>query len=221
MSHSKTVPAPTIESATMPRRLIKRYLPEPHKVRDEKCFQFLGKLLHDPNLWHLNRHSVSGAVAVGLFSAFILIPFQTILAALLAIWFRVNLPVSVVLIWITNPLTIAPIFMLTIKLGAVILGLPHEATTIELSWAWFSTELIHIWKPLLVGCLVMATFFSAVGYVTTQYLWRDYVLRRYRARRRQREERALAEKNRAVVTPLHRRGAPTSKPVGSSADVSR
>ncbi len=205
----------------MPKRLIKRYLPEPHQVREEKCFQFLGKLLHDPNLWHLNRRSVSGAVAVGLFSAFILIPFQTILAALLAIWFRVNLPVSVVLIWITNPLTIAPIFMLTIKLGAVILGLPHEATTIELSWEWFSTEMIHIWKPLLVGSLVMATFFSSIGYFVTQYLWRDYVLRRYRARRKQREERAREAQRRAVVTPLRRPTPPTSKPAGTSVDVSR
>lgn len=206
----------------MPRRFIKRYLPDPHKVREEKCFQFLGKLLHDPNLWHLNRRSVSGAVAVGLFSAFIMIPFQMVLAALLAIWFRVNLPVSVALIWITNPLTIAPVFMLTIKLGAVILGLPQEATSIELSWAWFSTEMIHIWKPLLVGSLVMATFFSAIGYFVSQYLWRNYVLRRYRARRRQREEKtAQAMRHKTVVTPLRRPKPSAPKPTGASIDVSR
>lgn len=173
----------------MPRRFIQRYLPEPHKVRDEKCIQFLGGLLHDPNLWHLNRRSVSGAVAVGVFSAFILIPFQTVLAALLAIVFRVNLPISVVLIWITNPLTLAPIFMMTVKLGELVLGMPPETVSFALSWEWFSTEILQIWKPLLVGSLLMATFFSSLGYFATQYLWRRYVLQRYRARRQARAAR--------------------------------
>ncbi len=208
----------------MPRRFIQRYIPEPHKVREEKCFQFLGNLLHDPNLWHLNRRSVSGAVAVGLFSAFILIPFQTVLAALLAIWFRVNLPVSVVLIWVTNPLTLAPIFVLTVKLGGLILGLPQEATSFELTWTWFSTELIHIWKPLLAGSLILATFFSTLGYFITQFLWRRFVLQRYRARRRQREarlkrQRLLAERarNKTRVQP---RPAPTPA-APSSAQATR
>jgi uncharacterized protein (DUF2062 family) len=171
----------------MPKRFIKRFIPEPHVVRQEKCFQFLGSRLHDPNLWHLNRHSVSGAVAVGLFIAFILVPFQSVLAALLAIYFRVNLPVSVILVWVSNPLTIAPIFLATVKLGEAILGLPHDAAAIHLNWEWVSTGLLHIWKPLIVGCLVLATFFSMAGYIATQYFWRRLVLRRYRNRHKRRE----------------------------------
>jgi uncharacterized protein len=76
----------------MPKRLIKRLLPDYDVLRNHKHLQLFGTLLHDANLWHLNRHSASGAFAVGLFMAFIPLPFQMIFAAGAAILFRVNLP---------------------------------------------------------------------------------------------------------------------------------
>jgi uncharacterized protein (DUF2062 family) len=69
----------------MPKRFIRRYLPDSHKIRDHKQLRWLGKILEDPNLLHLNRYSVSGAVSVGLFVALLPIPFQMIIAALLAL----------------------------------------------------------------------------------------------------------------------------------------
>ena len=55
----------------MPRRLFKRYMPDPEQIRNHRSLRFLGKLLHEPNLWHLNRRSVSRAMAMGLFAAFV------------------------------------------------------------------------------------------------------------------------------------------------------
>ena len=65
----------------MAKHLIKRLIPDHEIVRGHKHLQIFGRLLHDPNLWHLNRRSAAGAFAVGLFMAFAPVPFQMLLAA--------------------------------------------------------------------------------------------------------------------------------------------
>jgi uncharacterized protein (DUF2062 family) len=65
----------------MPRRTIRRLLPKPHAIRDHKSLRLVRERLHDPNLWHLNRHSVSVAAFVGIFVAFIPVPMQMLIAA--------------------------------------------------------------------------------------------------------------------------------------------
>lgn len=94
----------------MPRRLFKRYMPTPDSIKGNKSLRFLGKLIHDPNLWHLNRHSVARAMAIGLFWAMIPMPMQMLAAAAVAIPLRANLPISIGLVWLTNPITMPPIF---------------------------------------------------------------------------------------------------------------
>ncbi|MCB1903170.1 MAG: DUF2062 domain-containing protein, partial [Gammaproteobacteria bacterium] len=76
----------------MPKQIIKRFAPDHEVIRNHKHLRIFGNLLHDPNLWHMNRRSVSGAFAVGLFWAFIPIPMQMVAAAAIAIIARVNLP---------------------------------------------------------------------------------------------------------------------------------
>ena len=102
-------------------------MPDHQTIKEHKHLKIFGKLLHDGNLWHLNRRSVSGAFAVGLFCAFVPIPSQMILAAAIAIIIRVNLPISVALVWISNPITMPPIFYAAYKFGAYVMG----QTTLE------------------------------------------------------------------------------------------
>ena len=51
----------------MPRRTLQRFLPQPHFVREHKSLRLLALVLHDPNLFHLNRRSVSLAAFVSVF----------------------------------------------------------------------------------------------------------------------------------------------------------
>ena len=132
----------------MARKLLRRWIPAAAKIKQMPGLQFLGTLLHDPNLFHLNRHSVSVAVFVGVLVAFLPVPGHMPIAALLALMLRANLPISVVLVWISNPITIPPIFYLTYEIGRWILQAPPLNFKIELSWHWFAGEFLRIWKPL-------------------------------------------------------------------------
>ena len=121
----------------MPKKFIQRWMPNHEKVRNHPHLnKVFGTLLHDPNLLHLNRRSVTGAFFIGLFMAFMPIPFQMIPAAACAIWLRVNLPISIGLVWITNPITMPPIFYFSYKLGAWTLGMPVNTVEFDISVDW-------------------------------------------------------------------------------------
>lgn len=180
----------------MAKKFVKRYIPDVHKIRHHRHLRFFGNLLQDPNLWHLNRHSVAGAVAIGLFMAFIPVPFQMVPAAAFAIWLRVNLPISVALVWLTNPFTMPPVFFFSYKVGAWILQRPTKPvtfgisdSTFELSWTWITTEFGHIWQPLLLGSIIIGIFASLAGYWGMRAFWRLHVIREWEKRKRKRQQK--------------------------------
>lgn len=171
----------------MPRKILQRLLPDPRKILARRELRYLGALLDDPFLLHLNRRSVAGACAVGLFVAFIPVPVQMLVAAALAILLRVNLVLSVILVWITNPLTMPAIFYFCYRLGAWLMDAPVRAVPFEPTLEWFWGELGVIWQPFLLGCLLSGIASAALAYSVVQLLWRLHVVRalqRRRARRR-------------------------------------
>ena len=160
----------------MPRRYLKQILPNPRRIREEGAVRLFGRALQNPNLWHLNRHSVAAAVAVGLFTAFMPVPVQLLLAAAGAVALGCNLPVSVVVVWISNPITMPPIFFAAYKFGAWLLNETPKAVHFEMSVDWLLTKLVDIWQPFLLGCFALGIATAAVGYVTVQIIWRIHVI---------------------------------------------
>ncbi|MFQ5469406.1 MAG: DUF2062 domain-containing protein [Gammaproteobacteria bacterium] len=170
----------------MPKRIIKRFMPDHKTIREHKHLQLFGTLLHDPNLFHLNRRSVAGAFMVGLFVAFIPIPFQMLLAAAVAIVSRVNLPIAVTLVWVTNPVTMGPIFYFAYVLGSKILLVPTQNIQFEVTIDWMLTQLGAIWEPFLLGCLILATICALLGNLIIRGLWRLQVIKNWQTRKEQR-----------------------------------
>lgn len=166
----------------MPKKIIKRLIPDHQTIKDNKYLKIFGNLLHNANLWHLNRHSVAKAFAVGLFFAFIPVPFQMVLAAGGAIIFHANLPLSIALVWLTNPLTMPVIFYSCYLVGTILLGVTEQEFAFEASWQWVVESLSTIGPAFLVGCGFLAVTFAILGYVGIQSLWRYSVLKAWKNR---------------------------------------
>ena len=167
----------------MPKRLLKKYMPDPHTIREHKSLQMFGTLLHDQNLWHFNRRSVAKAFAVGFFFMMIPVPFQMALAAGAAIIVRSNLPLSVALVWISNPLTMPPMFYFAYKVGAWVLQTPEVEFTFEPTMEWLTNGMLAIWQPFIFGCIFLGIIFSVTGYIGIRLLWRWSVVKKLQEKR--------------------------------------
>ncbi len=166
----------------MPKKLLRRFIPSHETIKKHPSLSFLGPLLDDPNLFHLNRYSVSMAFLVGVFCAFLPIPGQMIVAALFALIVRSNLPLSIALVFITNPLTMGPIYFMTYKLGNWLLDTPTVIFAFQLSWEWVLSEVNKIWKPLIVGSLCAGSFFAILSYSIVKVCWRLHVIQKWQQR---------------------------------------
>jgi len=111
------------------------------------------------------------------------------LAAGSAIFMRVNLPISVALVWITNPVTMGPMFYFAYKVGAWALQIPPTEFNFELSMDWLMVGLGAIWQPFLLGCLILGTTCATLGFVAMRILWRLHVFQ-YIKKRRLRKKQA-------------------------------
>ena len=185
----------------MPRKFFRKYLPDAASVRANRWVAKFGTLLHHPNLWHLNRDSVAGAVAIGLFAGLVPGPLQMLTAALLAIPLKKNLPVALLVTLYTNPFTIVPLYVLAYGYGTLLLGGNHGELRIrpfEMDWANWSQALsglldwtLALGKPLAIGLVALALTLAALGYAAVQLGWRAYVVHAWRARAKRRRGRRL------------------------------
>jgi len=167
----------------MPKHLIKRFTPSPEKLKAHPHLKYFGSKIQDPSLWGLNRRSAAGAVAVGIFCAWLPIPFQMVVAAFLAILFRVNLPLSVALVWISNPITMPPLFYMGYRLGASILQQPLMEFDFELSYEWIANALGTIAPAMFLGCLIIGCICSLVSYWGFTLFWRYNTAKKWKQRK--------------------------------------
>ena len=170
----------------MPRKFFRRILPSRDYIARIPLITRLGSWLHHAPLWHLNRHSVAGAFAVGLFAAFMPVPSQMVLAAIFAILVNVNLPLSVALVWISNPITMPPLFYMAYRIGVEVLNMTEQPFAFELSLSWFQQQLGLILTPFLLGCLICGVSAGLCGYITVRLFWRYNVIYNWRKRQQQR-----------------------------------
>jgi hypothetical protein len=138
-------------------------------------------------LWYINRRTVAAAALIGLFVAMIPLPLQMLIAASAALLFGANLPISVVLVWLSNPITVLPISWLSLCTGCWLLKKDIHAyeQLLYQPWQWdtLATLLGMAWLPLLAGSLVIGLLLGLSGYYLTHFFWRAYTLQRWQERK--------------------------------------
>ncbi len=175
-------------TTVLPRHYLRRWLPGRRRFSEDRALRgIFGRLLGNPNLWHLNRHSVAWGLSVGLLVSYVPVPLQMVIAAGLAILIGCNLPIAVVSVWVSNPITMGPMFFAAYKIGSWILGVPPPAPFhFEMSLEWLRSEMHVAWRPFLLGCLVLGLALATVGHLVVRLIWRIHVVAIWRSRRQRR-----------------------------------
>ena len=167
----------------MPRRIFKKFAFKRHEVAQQWFMTPFRHLLHDPRLWGVQRRRVVPAFALGLFIAFMPFPGHTLMAVLLALALRINIPVAAVSTWVSNPATMGPMYYLAYELGSWLLNAEEKEFGFELSFDWVAHTFVTIWQPMLLGCVLLGAITAGIGYVTLNVLWR-LSLANYKSRKR-------------------------------------
>lgn len=183
------------------RRWIRKHLPSPEHFDRYPITRRFKPYLSHPGLWAINRRSVAGGVAAGLFCGLIPGPFQIGGALVWALVWRINIPVAFLVTLYTNPLSIVPLYAFAAAYGHLLLGSAGAAPDIpplpQWDWGMVSQSslamfdwMLGLGPSLAVGLPATMITFSVLGYFWTRVLWnlgiRIAVLRR-RNRRAQRQ----------------------------------
>jgi uncharacterized protein (DUF2062 family) len=171
------------------QRWLKRITPDRLALEKLWCLKPFAGLVVDRGCWAFSRMRVIRAFSLGLLIAFVpptpFLPVHLALCAILGMMFRLNIPVLVGTVFVSNPVTWFPQVAGSIWVGAKLMGLNLMPLLHGLSHRNIHAQLHQLWEPLLLGALVLGICAAAVGYVLAQCVWRArvvYLLRRRRLR---------------------------------------
>ena len=152
---------------------LKKYSPK----RENINLGWLNKHLTDPELWKWNKKSIAKGLAIGLFCAFLPVPIHILLAGILAVTFSANILLSLLVVWVNNPITIVPIFYFTYKLGASIIGVEMDPE-FEFSFGYLMDNFWSATLALWVGGLITSIVSATLGYFSIISIYKFRALKR-------------------------------------------
>ncbi len=147
------------------RRLKKwmRPLPRRSNIHRYPVLKWFAKTAYDRSyLWSFKGNAMVQALFWGIWIAMLpIVGIQMIVVFFLALIVRANLPLIVALQWISNPLTMAPIYFADYEIGLLILELfgidygRNKLLTAEFDWSGMEFadlwELVDTFPPMMVG----------------------------------------------------------------------
>ena len=152
----------------MPRAKLRKILPTHEKIKEFKILKVFGNLLHKREIWSLSRKKILGGVFIGMLVAFIPMPFQMVLVACLAIIFNVNFPITLPIVWITNPLTMPFIYYVEYEIGNFVLNVQDP---IEFSFETMNDNIGEIALSLYTGTFFVSIICAFTSVFILNLLW--------------------------------------------------
>jgi uncharacterized protein (DUF2062 family) len=113
---------PTLRGTRMKKRYLKlvkyslKALRHP-RLRHRRWWQVISKPIANRALWIPCRDTVANGLAIGLFFSVMMIPFQSLPSAVLAMRAKANVPFALAACWISNPFTSPAIILGQFALG--------------------------------------------------------------------------------------------------------
>jgi len=141
----------------------------------------------------INRRSVTRGVGIGLFWGFIPMPMQ--MAAVLATtpFIRFNVPIAISMVWLSNPITMPPMYYMEYLTGNFLLG-REGLENVELTLEWFQNHIGDIFVPLYVGTAFYSIVVSGLIYLGLNWLWIASV-------KKEKHEKEASRRKRKQVRP--------------------
>ncbi|MEN4053552.1 MULTISPECIES: DUF2062 domain-containing protein [Sulfurimonas] len=150
----------------------------------KKLRDFIKKYKIPPEYLSTNRKMITRGVLIGLFIAFIPMPMQMAAVLLFVPFVKFNVPIGLAMCWLSNPITMPPMYYMEYLTGSFFLGIQPEP--VEMTLKWFKDNLDDIFIPLYFGTAIYSVFGSISAYLAVNFLWKKSV---ERDRKRHRKER--------------------------------
>lgn len=127
----------------------------------------------DHQVWRPTQATFAGGAAIGVFVSAQLMPGQILLGIILAALFRVNIPLVIVLSWISNPLTFFPIGVFEKEVGDWVLAWIGDSTPIdELHDGMPGTKRgLLIARSMYLGGVVSGLIGAPIAYAVGWFGW--------------------------------------------------
>lgn len=153
----------------------KRVLPAPEKLRKGRILGPLLKRIGNPRIWMVNRRSIAGGVAAGLFFGSLPIPIQIPCAVCVAVMMRFNAPVAAFATLFSNPITMPAIFYFNYRIGIWLFNHCYGYTAV--SHVKITRDSLlnmggHILVPLYSGSIIVGIILAVLGYTIVLTSWR-------------------------------------------------
>ena len=151
----------------MVRNFFKRFGANPLPPKIE---EFIQKHKIPREYLSFNRKSVTRALLVGLFIAFIPMPFQMLAVLAVSPFFRFNIPIALAMCWLSNPFTMPPMYYMEYLTGCALLGI-EPVHDVEMTVEWFKENLGDIFVPLYVGTFFYSFTVAPLVAFAVNWLW--------------------------------------------------